>query len=197
MKGTILDFSIQSNSGLIHSDEQNRYTFIGTEWRGARPPIRGDQVDFAVTSQGHAIEIYLISHKKQSLSQKIFQQLDKISNQNQIEENFRPLDWFVKGLKNYTNLAGRARRKEFWTFIVITIGLLVVAWVIDTIILGGLPLFYSLITLGLFLPTLTTAVRRMHDTGRSGWFLLVPLIAFYWLSCETKKESNQWGNPAK
>ncbi len=46
MKGNILDFSIQTNTGIISGDDQNRYNFTGAEWRGQRPPTRGDRVDF-------------------------------------------------------------------------------------------------------------------------------------------------------
>lgn len=46
MKGTVLDFSIPSNEGVISGDDQQRYTFPGSEWRSQEPPIRGMRVDF-------------------------------------------------------------------------------------------------------------------------------------------------------
>ena len=75
--------------------------------------------------------------------------------------------------------------------------------VLDGILFSGAPLFYAVTALGLFLPSLAAGVRRMHDTGRSGWFLLISLIpligliVIYWLASDTKPETNQWGAPAK
>ncbi len=46
MKGSILEFSIQTNEGLISSDDQQRYRFTGSEWRASEPPTRGMRVDF-------------------------------------------------------------------------------------------------------------------------------------------------------
>lgn len=46
MKGQILDFTVQTNSGLITGSEGNRYEFTGADWKGATPPHRGMSVDF-------------------------------------------------------------------------------------------------------------------------------------------------------
>ena len=48
MKGSILDFSIQHNTGFISGDDNQRYSFNGADWRSERPPSRGDRVDFIV-----------------------------------------------------------------------------------------------------------------------------------------------------
>ena len=61
MKGQILDFSIQSNSGVISGDDQNRYHFTGVSWRGQIPPARGQKVDFTVDGTGQANDIYVLS----------------------------------------------------------------------------------------------------------------------------------------
>ena len=57
MQGTILDFSIQSNSGAISGDDGNRYVFSGSEWKASRPPTRGTNVDFTI-EDNQAKEIY-------------------------------------------------------------------------------------------------------------------------------------------
>ena len=202
MKGSILDYSIQTNSGIISGDDQNRYKFTGAEWRGQRPPTRGDRVDFDIDSTGNAIQIFnALAHSNPV--QNISNQLDKISDQNKAEEQFNMIDWFVKCLKNYANFSGRARRKEYWFFIVVQIGLIIIASIIDSVIFNGPSIFYALTVLGLFIPSLSVAIRRMHDTGRSGWLTLISLIplvgliVIYWLASETKQETNQWGQPAK
>ena len=58
MKGKILDFSIQSNSGAISGDDGERYNFSGADWKSERLPTRGMSVDFA-TEDHQAKEIYV------------------------------------------------------------------------------------------------------------------------------------------
>uniref|UniRef100_UPI0039AFB4F4 DUF805 domain-containing protein n=1 Tax=Psychrobacter glacincola TaxID=56810 RepID=UPI0039AFB4F4 len=114
-------------------------------------------------------------------------------------------DWFKKGLRNYTNFSGRARRKEFWYFNLAQFILLIIASVLDSVIFSSeTSLFYFLVALGLFLPSLSVGIRRLHDTSRSGWWLfisLIPLIGtiilIVFLASNTKYETNQWGPPAK
>lgn len=201
MKGNILDFSIQTNTGIISGDDQNRYNFTGAEWRGQRPPTRGDRVDFDVDNTGNAIQIFTAlghSNPVQNLSN----QLDKLSDQNKAEEQFNMLDWFVKCLKNYVTFDGRARRKEFWFFMLVSFILGIIVQIID-LILGTDKILNGVLNLALFLPSLAVGARRLHDTGRSGWWQLlvltiigiIPLII--WWASNTKPENNQWGQPAK
>ena len=58
MKGTILDFSIQSNSGAISGEDGERYNFNGADWKGDSPPARGMSVDFSAEGN-QAKEVYL------------------------------------------------------------------------------------------------------------------------------------------
>ncbi|HSK90309.1 MAG TPA: DUF805 domain-containing protein [Euzebyales bacterium] len=84
------------------------------------------------------------------------------------------MEWYLKVLQNYVGFAGRARRKEYWYFVLfnvlISLALTAVDAVLQTGVLAGL---YSL---AVFLPSLAVSVRRLHDTDRSGWWLLVGLI---------------------
>jgi len=121
------------------------------------------------------------------------------------EENYSILEWFQKGLRNYTNFSGRARRKEYWYFYLVQLVLTIIAMILDAVIFdSGTGLFYILVALGLFLPSLAVTVRRLHDTSRSGWWILigiVPLIGaillIIWLATDTKPEMNRWGAPAR
>ncbi len=199
MKGSILDFSIQTNTGIISGDDQNRYNFTGAEWRGQRPPARGDRVDFDVDNAGSAIQIFTALGHSNPV-QNISNQLDKLSDQNKAEEQFNMIDWFVKCLKNYATFTGRARRKEYWYFVLVQFIILIVAQIIDAI-LGTEFVFYAIVALALFIPSLAAAVRRLHDTGRSGWWFLIALIPLIgtilliiWLASDTKQENNQWGH---
>ncbi|MCW2777488.1 MAG: hypothetical protein JWN17_1213 [Frankiales bacterium] len=78
------------------------------------------------------------------------------------------------GLRQYVVFAGRARRAEYWWFVLGASLAYVVAVVLDAAI--GTTLFTPVALLGLFLPTLSVLVRRLHDTGRTGWWYLVALV---------------------
>lgn len=80
------------------------------------------------------------------------------------------MDYFINALKKYADFSGRARRKEYWMFILI--------YMIISIVLSifGLDVISGLVALGLLVPSLSIAARRLHDTGRSGWWQLIVLI---------------------
>lgn len=126
-------------------------------------------------------------------------------NNHSAEANYGIMDWFKKGLRNYTNFSGRARRKEYWYFVLVQMGLVIIAMILDAIIFNSeIGLFYIVVALGLFLPGLAVTIRRLHDTSRSGWWFLIsilPLIGsiilLVFLASDTKLETNQWGPPAK
>ena len=68
MKGQILDFSIQTNTGVISAEDEKHYQFTGHEWRGQRPPARGDQVDFALDETGQAVQVYIALQQQSFVS---------------------------------------------------------------------------------------------------------------------------------
>jgi uncharacterized membrane protein YhaH (DUF805 family) len=82
---------------------------------------------------------------------------------------------YVEVFKKYAVFDGRATRTEFWTF---TLGNMVVG--VALAILGGISdgfvVLSYLFSLATFLPSLAVGVRRLHDTGRSGWWWLIGLI---------------------
>ncbi|MGW9437039.1 DUF805 domain-containing protein [Streptomyces sp. NPDC055607] len=84
------------------------------------------------------------------------------------------MNWYLNGLKKYADFQGRARRQEFWAFTlcnwIITFAVTLVDTAFGTI---AISLVYCL---AVFLPSLAVAVRRLHDTGRSGWMLLLVLV---------------------
>lgn len=93
--------------------------------------------------------------------------------------------------KNYVNFEGRASRSEFWWFrlfqVLVIIGLFVLGGIIAAIAGGseggsavaGIPILLVIIFyLGTFLPELAVAVRRLHDTNKSGFWLLIALVPF-------------------
>jgi len=118
------------------------------------------------------------------------------------------MKWFLKVVKdNYANFKGRAQRKEFWMFqlFAIIFGILLV--IIDGITgsldpISGYGLFSGVFTLALIIPTIAVGVRRLHDTGRSGWWyfaVIVPLLGLivlvFWCFDSDKDENKYGENP--
>jgi uncharacterized membrane protein YhaH (DUF805 family) len=85
------------------------------------------------------------------------------------------VNWYMAVLKNYAEFSGRARRTEYWMFALISFIITAVLDLIGVAIKLGayLGLIYALLVL---IPSIAVAVRRLHDTGRSGWWLLLGLI---------------------
>lgn len=81
------------------------------------------------------------------------------------------------GFANYMNFDGRTDRATFWWWVLAVFLAAVAASILDDgLSTGGVDPFGLLLTLGLFLPHLGMAIRRLHDTGRSGWWVLIGLI---------------------
>lgn len=99
------------------------------------------------------------------------------------------MNWYVKALRNYVGFSGRSRRKEYWMFVLFNIIFSIAAAILDNITGLAIPEvgygpIYGLYALAVLLPGLAVAVRRLHDVGKSGWFLLIaliPIIGAIWL----------------
>jgi len=91
------------------------------------------------------------------------------------------MEWYIKVLKQYTDFTGRARRKEYWFFTLFNVLISLALGIMDNALgtysaefhTGLLEGIYSL---AVFVPGLSVTVRRLHDTNRSGWWLLIALI---------------------
>lgn len=99
------------------------------------------------------------------------------------------MNYYLKVLQNYATFSGRARRSEYWYFVLFNIIFTVVAIILDKVLgitmqgIGYGPI-YCLYALAVFLPGLAVSVRRLHDVGKSGWFffiVLIPLLGAIWL----------------
>ena len=102
------------------------------------------------------------------------------------------MNWYVKALKQYVDFSGRARRREYWMFVLVNLVIVIVLSLIDTLLgtggfratAGGgsfyaansLGLLSGLYTLAVLLPSIAVTVRRLHDTDRSGWWILLGFI---------------------
>ncbi|WP_160120733.1 DUF805 domain-containing protein [Rhodovarius lipocyclicus] len=79
-------------------------------------------------------------------------------------------------LNKYVSFAGRARRAEYWYFMLFNLILTAVAGVLDQMVGMELSPFSTIVSLVLFLPMLAVSVRRLHDLDKSGWWLLAPML---------------------
>ncbi len=77
-------------------------------------------------------------------------------------------------LNKYVDFNGRARRSEYWWWVLFTVLVSLVAGIVDLAL--GTRLVQYVASLALFLPGLAVAIRRLHDTDRSGWFVLLALL---------------------
>lgn len=111
--------------------------------------------------------------------------------------------------QNFVNFEGRARRKEYWSFFLfnnlISIFLFGFFWGLGTSIdfeaLSNLAHLWLLVA---FVPNLAVLARRLHDIGRSAWWVLIVflpliggLILLYWLICDSQPGANKWGENPK
>ncbi|WP_201832419.1 DUF805 domain-containing protein [Microvirga zambiensis] len=79
-------------------------------------------------------------------------------------------------LNKYATFSGRAQRSEYWYFFLFTAAVNIVASVLDAAVFGDTPVFYLIATLALILPSVAAGIRRLHDTDKSGWWLLISLV---------------------
>jgi len=117
------------------------------------------------------------------------------------------MNWYIDAWKNYVNFQGRARRKAYWMFVLFNIIAIVVLGMIDGALgLGGQSgygILSGIYSLAIILPGLAVAVRRLHDTGRSGWWMLIglvpvvgPIVLLVFFVQDSQPGSNQFGpNP--
>jgi uncharacterized membrane protein YhaH (DUF805 family) len=118
------------------------------------------------------------------------------------------MNWYLVVLKKYAVFNGRARRKEYWYFFLFNILISIVLGVIDGMTgsfspESGMGLLSGIYMLAVLIPGIAVAVRRLHDTSRTGWWLLISLIPLIgaivlivFLVSDSKPEENQYGvNP--
>jgi len=99
------------------------------------------------------------------------------------------MNWYLEALKKYAVIDGRARRKEYWFFVLFYIIIVFVLGFIDSMTgifsnQYGVGLLSGIFGLAMIIPSITVAVRRLHDTDRTGWWILIafiPLIGGIWL----------------
>lgn len=119
--------------------------------------------------------------------------------------------WYLTVLRKYAVFEGRARRKEYWYFTLFNFLIMVVLQILKVIATesgdnAGATLFevlYILYILGVIVPSLTLSVRRLHDTGHSGWWCFIAflpiigsIVLLVWFVSDSNPQANPYGpNP--
>ena len=115
------------------------------------------------------------------------------------------MDWFVTAFAHYATFSGRAGRPGYWYFSLIYLLLALILTAVDGIVgwydpVSGVGLLSGILGLALLLPSTAVTVRRLHDTGRSGWWLLIAffpvigiLVLLVFLAQRSEPRPNAYG----
>ncbi len=223
MRGTILQYDDNSGSGFISGDDGVRYTFRRADLQQLRPISAGMKVDF-VPSSGAATEIYMIDASGAIASGPApgfggpapqpayggYATAGPAPTVAYTGEDLGLWDYFKKAMGKSFNGEGRARRKEYWSFVLFVWLIFFVLMILMFVIAGsaisaamsssygygygygsydgglgalisalGVWLFVYLVIWLIFLPAIVTvSIRRLHDIGMSGWFVLLCLVPY-------------------
>ena len=113
------------------------------------------------------------------------------------------MNYYLNCLKlHYADFKGRARRSEYWYFVLFNA---IIGFVLGLVFgLIKLQFVANIYSLAVLIPSLAVGARRLHDIGKSGWFLLVsliPLVGFIWLIVlycqDSQPGENGWGKNPK
>lgn len=119
------------------------------------------------------------------------------------------MGWYIKAIRQSFDFHGRAHRREFWMFMLVGIAIAVVIGAIDRLLgldgkgWAGEGLLSSLYTWPMQIPVLAIGARRLHDSGRSGWWQLLyftivgTAVLMYWFLKETNPAPNRWGTDSR
>ena len=113
------------------------------------------------------------------------------------------MKYFIKAFQNYANFKGRARRKEYWYFLLFIMPFSMLCTIIDLVMktnlfgIQGLGITKILFQLVVFLPTTALSVRRMHDVNKSGWYVLIPFYIIIVAFVEGNLGENKYGADPK
>ena len=114
------------------------------------------------------------------------------------------MNWYLTVLKKYVQFSGRARRSEYWYFFLFSTIVSMILAGIDYAIgtrsgdaFSGGGVLGNIYSVAVLLPSIAVGVRRMHDVGKSGWFLLIPIYNFILICTDGEKGTNEYGPDPK
>ncbi len=107
-----------------------------------------------------------------------------------------PFFWYKTVFSKYAVFSGRARRKEYWMFVLANTIASFGVGIVDALI-NGHSILSNLYSLAVLIPSIAAAVRRMHDSDRSGWWILLPIVNLVFACMEGTRGANRFGNDPK
>lgn len=118
------------------------------------------------------------------------------------------MHWYLDVLRKYAVFSGRATRREYWMFVLFNFLATLVLSLTDRVagLMSepmGIGLLSGLYSLAVLIPSLAVSVRRLHDTGRTGWWLLIaliplvgPIVLLVFMVLDSEPNENRYGpNP--
>jgi uncharacterized membrane protein YhaH (DUF805 family) len=106
------------------------------------------------------------------------------------------MNYYLDVLKKYAVFSGRARRKEYWMFVLFSFFVSIAIMVIQRLLGIGVNLL-QLYDLVILLPAIGAGIRRMHDTNHSGWWILLPIVNLIFAVTEGDSGENRFGTDPK
>lgn len=109
------------------------------------------------------------------------------------------MNWYLEVLKKYVVFDGRARRKEYWMFVLFNTIIAVALMILGAVVGGSRQgqMFSNLYQLAVLLPSIAVGIRRMHDTDHSGWWILLPIVNLIFACTEGTRGPNRFGEDPK
>lgn len=95
-----------------------------------------------------------------------------------------PIDWAKRPIQKYADFSGRAPRAEYWWYVLAMVVASIVINIVESIlginrmVAGVYGPITVLLMLGILIPSIAAGVRRLHDTNRSGWWILLPVVPY-------------------
>jgi len=109
--------------------------------------------------------------------------------------------YYIEAIKKYAKFSGRANRKEYWYFFLFNLIFTIALGIADSSLkissISGESMLGDIYSLFIFLPSLAVGVRRLHDTNRSGWFILIPIYNIILLAKKGDDALNKYGEISK
>jgi len=187
MRGTILHFDDTIGEGVISAEDGYRYSFSRYDISSATPAYPGMPVDF-IPDDRSATQIFALPQE----AEKPFFTAPASFESGAADPELSLFDYAKRAVtRDYAKFSGRARRKEYWGFVLFSTlasGALIVLMLLATLVSVDLsikdappsPLVWVVIVaffvlaIGLVVPSIAITFRRLHDIGQSGW--LYPLL---------------------
>ena len=113
------------------------------------------------------------------------------------------MHWYLEVIKKYAVFSGRARREEFWMFflfnIIVSGAIGGVAGILAAMLHspGVVGIIIAIYSLAMLIPSIAVSIRRMHDIGRSGWWIIVPVVHLVFLFLDSQPGENEYGSNPK